>query len=152
MPVFPKFIATASTVAVLVLTGCGGGNSGGSGGDATTFTADAATICKDQTAQLQALPKPTTTDAVGPYLDKLSAFTHANRDKLGKLSPPSDKKADYGAYLSALDAQLAKFDKARGVANAGQVKDALTMLKSAEPSGRAVKAKAGALGLTDCAA
>jgi hypothetical protein len=152
MPTFSKCLATASVLTMLVLTGCGSSDKGGGGGNAQTFTLGASAICKSQTAQLQALPKPTTSAAVGPYLDKLSSLTHANRAKLGNLQPPPDKQAGFVAYLAALDAQLAKFDKARAVADAGQVQQALVMLKAAEPSGRAVKAKAGALGLTDCAA
>jgi hypothetical protein len=153
MTTFAKCISTASLLAVLVLTGCGGGgNSGSKGGDLKTFTAGASKICKSQTAQLQALPSPKKTADLSPYLDKLSAFTHVSRDNLGKLDPPSDKKAAFDAYLAALDSQLAKFDKAKETAKSGDTAGAVAMLKAAEPSGRGVKAKAGALGLTDCAA
>lgn len=153
MTTLPKSLATVAVLAILALTGCGGGDSSkSSGGDPAAFMAGASKICKNQTAQLQSLASPTKPAELGPYLDKLSAFTHVNRDNLGKLDPPADKKAGFEAYLAALDAQLAKFDKARDTAKAGQTAQAVAMLKAAEPSGRAVKAKAGALGLADCAA
>jgi hypothetical protein len=151
MTSFAKPFATVALLTVLALTGCGGGGSS-KGGDLKTFDADASKICKSQTAQLQALPSPTKSAELSPYLEKLSAFTHVSRDNLGKLDPPSDKKAAFDAYLAALDAQLAKFDKAKETAKAGQTAAALQMLNAAVPSGRAVKAKAAALGLTDCAA
>lgn len=148
MPNFAKFTAAACSVSILVLAGCGGG----SGGDSKKFTSDAAAICKNQTAQLQAIGEPSSEADLAPYLDKVAAFTRANRDKLAKLDPPSSKKSGFKDYIAALDAQLAKFDKTRAAAHAGKTAEAVQMIKDAQTSGNAVKARAKALGLTECAA
>ena len=134
-------MAAALAAAALILAGCGGGSS---------FTSKADSICKDTSAKLRAIPRPKTVAGFAGYLDKASAEAHDARVKLGALKPPGDKAQAYTAYLAALEAQLGVFDRARVVAHAGHAREALLMLARGQASGRAVKARAKALGLKEC--
>jgi len=131
----------ALAAAALILAGCGGGSS---------FTSKADSICKDTSAKLRAIARPKTVAAFAGYLDHASATAQEARVKLAALKPPSDKAQAYTAYLAALQAQIGVFDRARVVAHAGHAREALLMLARAQASGRAVKARAKALGLSEC--
>ena len=133
--------AIAAVATAVILAGCGGGSS---------FTSKADSICKDTSARLRAIAKPKTVAGFAGYLDQASAAAHDARVKLGALKPPADKATAYAAYLSALQAQLAVFDRARAVAHAGHARQALLMLARGQASGRAVKARAKSLGLSEC--
>jgi hypothetical protein len=132
----------ALATSALILAGCGGGSS---------FTSKADSVCKDTSAKLRAIPRPKAAAGFASYLDKASAVAHGARVKLGALKPPADKAQAYAAYLAALEAQLGVFDRARAVAHAGHAREALLMLVRGQASGRAVKARAKALGLSECA-
>jgi hypothetical protein len=141
-------IGSAAGVAALVaagaLAGCGGGGGGSS------FEAKADSVCKDTTAKLNGLKRPTTAAGLPGYLDRASAIARTARGKLATVKPPSGKKGPYAAYLAALERQGAVFDRARAVAHTGNARQAVAMLQAATGSGRAVKARAKGLGLTEC--
>ncbi len=128
-------------LAAAAVGGCGGGSS---------FTGEADAVCKDTTVKLERVPRPKTKGAFAVYLDRASAIAHSARRDLGAIKPPSDKKAEYQAYLAALERQLGIFDGARAVAHSGKTARALVILSAGQTSGRAVKARAKALGLNEC--
>ena len=96
------------------------------------------------------MPRPKTTGAFAGYLDQASAIARSASRELAALKPPSDKKAEYQAYLAALGRQLGLFDQARALAHNGKTGRALAVLSAGQTTGRAVKARAKALGLSEC--
>lgn len=131
----------AASFAALALLGCGGGKS---------FESKADSVCKDTTVKLNSLKRPTSVAGLPAYLDQASNIARDARGKLAKVKPSSSKKAEYAAYLAALERQGAVFDRARAVAHTGQARQAVSMLQAATGSGRAVKLRAKHLGLKEC--
>ena len=135
------FFVVAS-LALLLLPGCGGGSD---------FASKADAICKQSSAQLKAIPRPTTPAGVAPYLNRAGPLLAAAVAKLKTLKAPSDKQAAYQAFLAGSDEELAVVRQAVAVASGGDIAKAASLLQQQSGLITQLHARAKAAGLSACA-
>lgn len=143
-------VALAATSA-MGLAACGGG------GDKALSRADlvkkALAICKDANTASDKLTQPTNiADATqaAPYFKAVAKIGHDQHDKLKKLKPAGDVKADYESFLSEEQKAL---DLVDGIAAAAAAKDAAKGAQLLQEIGKNTTFLAAAkkVGIGDCA-
>jgi hypothetical protein len=139
-----------------LLAGCGGGSGGGSSGRTelgeAAFREQAAAICQDARRRLQAVPEPSTPNAIGRTLEQQVPIAEDRLDRLAALVPPSELRDTYAETISLLRQQV---ELARGVrdAIAGGGNPGAEVAKISKEQGRLTReldARADALGVPQC--
>jgi hypothetical protein len=137
----------AGVVALLAIAGAAVALLGGGGG--SDFTAKADAICKEFSAKVKAVPRPSDSSQVASYLGQVLPIVQQGVSELRRVKPPPDKAAAYRDYLAGYDQTISLVDQG---ANAnGDVSTQAAVLKQVAGLNNDLNAKASSLGLSECA-
>ena len=134
--------ALLSLTAALALAGCGG----------SSYPSSADSICKQYNKKINAVPRPTSTAGLSGYIVQVTPLFHQAIAKLKAVKPPSDKKAAYDRYVTALNREATTLDQAGGIAKTNTRQAIGLLLTAQQQLSSEEKSQAKAAGLKTCAA
>ena len=131
-------------VLLVLLAGCGGGNS------SESFVDDANGICSESNARVKALGTPESFTDTLLYARRAEDAVGDELDELRELEPPADVQGDFEAYLTTLEARRRELGLLADAADRNNMADIQGIGSTLNDLSRRAKMQARSAGLTEC--
>jgi hypothetical protein len=139
-------VRAALTILVLLLAGCGGGDS------REDFVADATEICAEANDRVKALGAPESFTQTQLYARQAKDAVGDEIDELGELTPPPELDDAFARYLGTLQERHKQLDRLAEAAD-GNSMHAIQLVGSAMDAITArARTQARAAGIAECEA
>ena len=149
------------TALVSVSLGACGGGGGGSGVTRAQYITRADQICRATAAEAAPLLRqlvqragslsPASVHRLAPLGMRIHTLAVAYLDRISALPQPSKDAGEINRFLRPSRQAVDTIGQAAGAAKAGNMLQALGLLREAQGAANAANAAAGAYGLSDCA-
>lgn len=140
---------TGLVLVIGLLTGCGG--SGGPHLSEAAYQQRGAAVCGRYEKAIHALGEPTAVAQLGPYITRAMPILGRTVTQLGAIHPPQARAGDFGRYLAAARATLARAHALRAAAAKADGAAVERLLKDAAKASGPRAALAQKAGLPACA-
>ena len=135
-----------SAVVLVSLAACGGG--GSSSLSKADFIAKSDAVCKDLNDKGNNTGQPKDAKETATLIDSLLTSARSARAKLAALKPPSDGQQLQKDMLAQFDTQLAAGDRAKAIAQKGDMQGAIDEMSKIDTS--AMDKRLSDYGFKDC--
>jgi len=139
----------AALIAALLLAGCGG--SGGTHLPKDVYVRRGDAVCARYTAAIKTLGTPTKLTQIGPFITRALPVLQQTVRDLGRLKPPSDLESQFGQFMDAARATVARAEALRSAAANADAQQVQGLLKQAAASSGQRASLAHKAGLEACA-
>ncbi|MCW2967355.1 MAG: hypothetical protein JWM71_1127, partial [Solirubrobacteraceae bacterium] len=144
-----QVVRRAALVGVLVLAGCGSG--GGPHLSAAAYKSRGDAICSRYQAAIARLGQPAKITDIGPFIKRALPILQHTVTSLGAIHPPSDRETQFGKFLAAARATVARAKALRDAAAKADAPTVQSLLAAATKASAPRAALAHAAGLDACA-
>ena len=134
-----------ATVALIILTGCGGEDPHAS------YVDQANAICKRYEGRIAALGRPTSIRELELFLERAEPLIRRQLRELRALDPAEEDRAEARALVENMELALEHLPKARAAARRGDRAAARAAIERFSTRAEDARAAAGELGARECA-